>query len=1138
MPIIDQASHTILMFASILAVLSGLRYFQYRTPMARWGGLFLFSLAVEIFCYSFHIVGLEPSTLNYWGVFQFTSFLLLPIFWFLFNAEIAGLTRRMNLPAAIILFSILSLALAGLLLARAMTAETGGPDSFFRLPAIIGAWGSFFIFVYYSMAVLSTGILFRLCAKANAASRRLAVPMLLGTLLLILLSALDHAGFSPFAPYQLAQVGLAAGGVLFFLAAIVWQFGGILPISRESVFEGTHDGVLILDYFDRVVDINTPAQKIIGMKRKDAVGQKLAQVWPLGAQTIAGHPAGRLVEDECEILVDGARYNYEISINQFTGLNDAPTGRLVVLRNVTTRERMEKALHDHAQELQKRNAFLAALAEVILSLHTTTDPSKIATLVGSELTKLGMVCFIAQVDPVTNDLLVKYVSLAHEVIARIEKILGLKLMDIRLDRNQFPELYRVIDLNELSYKTLSPRDLKYGPGKIPNKILEQVLGILGLRPEMKALAMPFVTNTRTLGVLCVWGVNLEERDISSLRIFASQVANVLEKAILYENEIQRSSELARSNSLVMALARVTSAMGSTSNSELVLDLLGSELRKTGLNCAVSTIDEAAGTTYVKYLSFEPDLLKKIEKYTGLTIINFTIPKQTWPDDRVLRERVPAWYPFETRVFRKMFPMLPETIVRKAFSLAGFHEGEYVCILPLNTGTNTIGAMTIWGPDLKPGDHPVLSVFGSQVTGILQNIENYENEVRRKAQLARSNAMVMALSSVASQLDSTSDLEQVFATLGKEMQKVQVNCMVGTLDDARQVMKIDYLSISSELIAWAEKLGITWPGDITIPRHLWPTDKAVMERGPYWDPDPIGSTSKMFPFVPRQIFEKTFELTGMSPSDQVCYLPLTSEEDVFGILAVWGPSLRHEDIPGLSVFANQVATAIKNARLYEQAQKEIVERKQAEVRIQQALNEKEVLLKEVHHRVKNNLQVISSLLSLQAAQAPDPGTRDILRESQNRVRSMALIHEKLYQSSNLARVDFAGYLHNLVNSLSQTYQVNSDRVAIRIQCEKIELDIDTAIPCGLIVNELVSNSLKYAFPDGASGTIEVSCQRTPDQRYRLVVADNGTGLAYGDDLTKGTSLGLKLVTSLTQQIEGEMVVDGKKGARFEIHFAAS
>jgi len=208
----------------------------------------------------------------------------------------------------------------------------------------------------------------------------------------------------------------------------------------------------------------------------------------------------------------------------------------------------------------------------------------------------------------------------------------------------------------------------------------------------------------------------------------------------------------------------------------------------------------------------------------------------------------------------------------------------------------------------------------------------------------------------------------------------------------------------------------------------------------------------------------------------------------------------------------------------------------------------VLLKEVHHRVKNNLQVISSLLNLQAARVissllnlqaarvPDRTTRDKLRESQNRVRSMALIHEKLYQSPNLADIDFAAYLRSLVSSLAQSYRDQAQSVQVDVQAIGSQLDLDTAIPCGLIVNELVSNALKHGFPEGRPGAIMVSLETADEDRLCLRVRDDGVGLP-ADRKRLDSSLGLSLVRTLSDQIGGTLTIVSSSGADFAVCFSA-
>lgn len=213
---------------------------------------------------------------------------------------------------------------------------------------------------------------------------------------------------------------------------------------------------------------------------------------------------------------------------------------------------------------------------------------------------------------------------------------------------------------------------------------------------------------------------------------------------------------------------------------------------------------------------------------------------------------------------------------------------------------------------------------------------------------------------------------------------------------------------------------------------------------------------------------------------------------------------------------------------------ITERKQAEAQAREALR-REMLLKEIHHRVKNNLQVISSLLFLQSTKISDANTLQSLEESQARVKSIALIHEKLYGSKDLERLDFAEYVRDLLADLLHTYRVQQERVAFHTNIGDIRLGIDTAIPCGLIITELVTNALKHAFPEGARGDVWISLNVSNAQTYVLRVRDNGVGLPSHMDWRRSKSLGLNLVSDLTKQLEGTIEARSVGGTEFTIIF---
>jgi two-component sensor histidine kinase/CheY-like chemotaxis protein len=214
------------------------------------------------------------------------------------------------------------------------------------------------------------------------------------------------------------------------------------------------------------------------------------------------------------------------------------------------------------------------------------------------------------------------------------------------------------------------------------------------------------------------------------------------------------------------------------------------------------------------------------------------------------------------------------------------------------------------------------------------------------------------------------------------------------------------------------------------------------------------------------------------------------------------------------------------------------RQEAEDSMKKSLAEKDVLLREVHHRVKNNMQIISSILSMQSRNIDDPRLKEILQESQNRIHSMALIHENLYNHKSLANIMFSAYIQSLTGNIARTYSNQQANIHFDYQIEDAYLPIDIAIPCGLIINELISNSFKYAFENNPSGTISIHFKNIVDDEYILTVADNGIGIPSEVNIFKTKSLGMKILHKLVQQIDGELKSDFSNGTKFMISFRST
>ncbi len=226
--------------------------------------------------------------------------------------------------------------------------------------------------------------------------------------------------------------------------------------------------------------------------------------------------------------------------------------------------------------------------------------------------------------------------------------------------------------------------------------------------------------------------------------------------------------------------------------------------------------------------------------------------------------------------------------------------------------------------------------------------------------------------------------------------------------------------------------------------------------------------------------------------------------------------------------------VETLQMEAQEQKTVIEQKNRT--IQESLEEKESLLREIHHQVKNNLQVISSLLNMQSRETDDKKMQEVIQEGQSRVKAMSLIHQKLYQTDNISEIDLQDYIQNLVDQLATVYKRKDLEVTNEINAHEVKLDIDTAIPVGLILNELVSNAYKYAFDGVEKGSIKIELDRVNDGELQLHVEDSGKGISKDINFETVKSLGLKLVNILTKQLKGNITYTVKNGTRFSIIFS--
>ncbi len=305
--------------------------------------------------------------------------------------------------------------------------------------------------------------------------------------------------------------------------------------------------------------------------------------------------------------------------------------------------------------------------------------------------------------------------------------------------------------------------------------------------------------------------------------------------------------------------------------------------------------------------------------------------------------------------------------------------------------------------------------------------------------------------------------------------------------------------------------------------------------------PDGHILMANPALLQMLGYDTFEELAKRNLTKEGYEPSYDRRQFLNIMARDGQVVGHEAQwkrrDGTTIWVREGARAVCDAQgktvYFDGTVEDVTERKLAELRLRASLEEKETLLKEVHHRVKNNLQIISSLLNLQANEIADGTLFEMFKESQNRIRSLAMVHEKLYQAQNLALVDFLDYLQSVTMQLARSYE--REGLSWRVDGEEVFLGIDQAIPCGLIVNELISNAMKHAFVGRKSGTLLVNLAKLADGRIEMRVQDDGVGFPPEKDFREAPSMGMVLIMSLVDQLDASIDLDCTGGTAFTVRF---
>lgn len=586
-------------------------------------------------------------------------------------------------------------------------------------------------------------------------------------------------------------------------------------------------------------------------------------------------------------------------------------------------------------------------------------------------------------------------------------------------------------------------------------------------------------------------------------------ATALENKLSQEKVERQALQLRRSNEFITTLNRVLLQVQGKYVPADILAVLKEEFHKMGLEFLFAVLD-GQDRFSIEYLSFEDQLKQALKGSGGGALNNRRFQLDNLPGGLTTSE-TPLITTGSGPLLQALSSQLKEEGLETFKAVVGIDPDMTMIYLPLRFREELIGFIVVWGEELQDVDAAPLSVFSGQFVAALENARLYNEERKRSQELLRTSNRLEVLREIDLVTIKSKSYQEtaalVLSYLGREFpqshravvvfhdREGQAGMDVVTLEEG-QLLEHFLQGLEANWIqeAFRRESELSYLPDLRDAEHLSPFQSRVADQG-------------------LQAYVS---------------VPLQGEEELIGALFLaWETEnpLRQEALDTIQELAYSLSIAVHQHHLREG-------RRQQNQRIKKSLREKEILLSEIHHRVKNNMQVILSLLRLQSREVQDEATKGVFNELRNRIHSLTLVHDMLYQVDDLSDIQLEAYFDQLTGHILRSYQSDAPRLSVELDIDDLELNVNQIVPCGLLVNELVSNSIKYAFPDRERGTIYVRLKDVEDGVF-LEVSDDGVSLPDEISIQESDSLGLKLVQMMTQQLGGRLVVERDRGTKVRI-----
>jgi PAS domain S-box-containing protein len=896
---------------------------------------------------------------------------------------------------------------------------------------------------------------------------------------------------NPFPYLDLTPFGFTLTVVFITLSMLRFNLLDLVPIARRHVIQSMSDAMLVLDGYDRILDANPAALHLFGSITPEALfEQSVADLLPpWSAIAEAGHPLDK--EPVFKLAVGGDQREYQMNISPVYDQHGNLKGRVIVLRNITRQRQSEQALHESEERF--RMLFHHSPDAIVLLDPSIDDPSW--PIVDCNEAFLAMNGFSR------DELIGQSIDMVHETEEDPERRLAFLSQLQRKGRFESEGIHRRKDGTTYPVHFLSA--LVNLNGK------QLVLGIDRDITERKRAEQALHESEERFRVLF-------HHSPDAIVLLDPHADDPLLPIVDCNEAFLKMNGFSRDELIGQSIDTVHATEGTPERRRDFLE----QLEREGMVEGEIIHQRKGGTTYpVHFMA---------------TLVNLNGKQLMLGVDRDITERKQAeqaLHESEER-FRMLFHHSPDAIVL-------FDPSVEDPLWPIVDCNEAFLSMNGYSRE---------ELIGQSIELVNLSPTSWEKHMGFLSRLKKNSPVEGE--NVHRRKDGTIYPIHFMTTLVTLKGKQLIMGVDRDITAQKQTEQAMHESEERFRMLFHHSPDAIVLLDPSVDDPSWPIldcNEAFLSMNGFSREELIGQSIDMVHETEedpekRQAFLRRLKREGRVESEVTHYRRDGTTYPVHFLTALvklGGKQL----VLGIDRDISERKQAEAEIRRYRDHLEELVAERTAELheanlKISASLQEKEVLLKEIHHRVKNNLQVISSLLNLQSGYVKDETAVTLFTESRNRVHSMALIHEQLYRSADFTRVDFATYVQELTRRLLVSYRALANGIDLRLSLDKIYLDVTTAIPCGLIINELVSNALKHAFPDGQPGIIRVEMETVDEAGYRLVVRNDGIAFPEGLDFRSTDTLGLQLVNSLTRQLGGQIDLYTEVDTTFEIRFPRS